>query len=89
MINAVDKNNAPVKIGSKVRLLELSDYFLEQLPEDEIAEIKQMIGKEFSVYKIDEYGFVWVEQWWDGPEKGQCMSHSLGLSPNEFELVTK
>jgi hypothetical protein len=89
MNNAVDKNNAPVKIGSKVRLLELSAYFLDQLPEDEGAEIEQMIGKEFSVDEIDEYGSVWVERWWDGAEKGQGMRHSLGLLPNEFELVVK
>lgn len=49
MISSVDKNNAPVKIGSKVRLLGLSAYFLDRLPEDERAEIEQMIGKDFSV----------------------------------------
>ena len=89
MNSAVDKNNALVRIGSTVRLLELSAYFLEKLPEDERAEIEQMIGKEFSVDEIDEYGSVWVEQWWDGPEKGQGMSHSIGLLPNEFELVVE
>lgn len=48
-----------------------------------------MIGKEFSVYEIDEYGSVRVEQCWDEAGKGQCMNHFPGLSPNEFELVDK
>ncbi len=88
MISAVDKNKSPVKIGSKVRLVELSPDFLDQLPDDERSEIEQMIGNDFAVYEIDEYGLVWIEQWWDGEKKGQTMSHSLGLSSNEFELVT-
>jgi hypothetical protein len=89
MINAVDKNNWLVKVGSKVRLVKLSTDFLNQLPFEERSEIEQMIGNDFVIHEIDEYGLVWIEQWWDANKKGETMGHSLGLSPNEFELIAE
>ena len=54
--------------------------------EDELARINSMVGEEFKVYEIDEYGHAWVEKWWEtGPDKK--ISHSLALGSNDMERV--
>lgn len=86
-MSVVDKNKARVKVGSTIRLLKLSSFFLDSLPEEERAEIETMIGKIFSVYEIDDCGMAWIEYWCKSPNDGSSASHSFGLSAHEFELV--
>lgn len=83
----IDKYGRPVSVGARVRLLELSPCFLESLPDDEIEDVRSMIGEIFEVYEIDEHGSVWVEKGWNYPDEGQYMGHSLALDANEMELV--
>lgn len=47
-----------------------------------------MIGKEYEVDEIDEYGSAWITQCWSCGE-GKTESHSLALAPNEMEVVVR
>lgn len=82
-----DINGKPVKVGSKVRLLSIPDWLIEEVPEDEAIRLKAMIGKIFIVYEIDKYAGVWVEKIFDGPENGQFSTHSVSLDSDEIELI--
>ena len=87
MTQCLDKFGRPVSVGSRVRLLQLSQQFLQSLPPDEFEEVKSMIGEVFEVYEIDPYGCAWIEKGWNYPEEGKFMGHSLGLASHEMELV--
>lgn len=87
MPQCLDKFGRPVTVGSRVRLLQLSEQFLQSLPSDEFDEVSSMIGDEFEVYEIDQYGCAWIEKGWNYPEQGQFMGHSLGLDSHEMELI--
>lgn len=82
-----DKYGRLVAVGSQVRILELSSSFLASLPDDEIEDIRSMIGEVFKVYDIDEFGSPWVMKEWSFPESGQCKIHQLALNANEMELL--
>ena len=74
-----------VKVGTRVRVLSIPP-FRPGLKKDELARINSMVGEEFKVYEIDEYGHAWVEKWWEtGPDKK--ISHSLALGSNDMERV--
>lgn len=87
MTQCLDKNGYKVLVGSRVRLLELSPFFLQSLPLDELAEVNSMMGEVFEVYQVDEYGCAWVGKAWNDPETGQYISHSFGLESNQMKLV--
>jgi hypothetical protein len=82
----VDKSGRPVKVGSKVRILGLSESFLGRLPGDEVEDVRSMIGEILEVYEIDDYGSPWVKKWWRLPG-GRSFSHSLALASSETEVV--
>ncbi|WP_374347234.1 hypothetical protein [Chitinimonas sp.] len=75
-------------IGSRIRLLSLSGRWLEELPNDEIADVRSMIGELFVVEEIDEYGQPWIHKSWMSPVDGICRGHSIALEPHEAECVT-
>lgn len=87
MPESKDKHGQPVKVGSKVRLVELSPTFLDSLPQDEIDDVRSMIGDVLEVYEIDDYGCAWVEKGWHYTDQGQYMGHSIGLDFHEMELI--
>jgi hypothetical protein len=82
----IDRNGRSVKVGSKVRILGLSESFLRRLPDDEVEDVRSMIGEILEVYEIDDYGSPWVKKWWRLPE-GKSFSHSLSLASSEMEVV--
>ena len=84
-----DRNGNPVGIGTRVKLLSISESLLEKLPDDEVEELKTMIGKNFEVYEIDEWGGVWVQQEYKGPTENHVGSHHLNLEPHEMEVIEK
>lgn len=86
MVRCFDKVGREVFVGSRVRLLQLSESFLQSLPADEFAEVSSMIGEVFEVYEVDKYGCVWVEKGWSNPEAGEYMGHSLRLESHEMEV---
>ena len=82
-----DKNGAAVRVGTRVRVLKISESVLSQLPQSEADCVRSMEGETFEVYEIDEWGGAWVEKLWR-TEDGTSSSHSLGLGPNQMEVVT-
>lgn len=82
-----DINGNLIEVGTKVKILEISENLLSKLPEDEVIELKSMIGDTFEVYKIDEWGGVWVEKEFEGETENQTCYHSLSLSPEEMEKL--
>lgn len=85
----VDINGNAVGIGDRVRLLELSGQWLEELPSDEKDDVLSMIGEVFIVEEIDEYGHPWIRKSWNNSKDGNCYGHSLALDAKEMELVNE
>ncbi len=81
-----DCNGVPVEVGSKVKVISVPDTLLNKIPENEVANLKSMIGKVFTVYEIDEWGGVWVEKWFGG-DSDVPNYHSLSLDSNEMEVI--
>jgi hypothetical protein len=75
-----------VKIGTRVRVLAIPPFGTASLKKDQIARINSMLGEEFKVYDIDEYGHAWVEKWWETGADSK-ISHSLALGSNDMERV--
>ncbi len=70
-----------------VRIVSLSGGWLEDLPLDEKAQVRSMIGEVFEVEEIDEYGSPWVCKQWPENDQGESLSHSLALRADEMESV--
>lgn len=81
-----DINGKQVKVGTKIKLLRISESLLSKLPHDEIVELKAMVGGIYEVYEIDESGGAWIEGSFDHG-KGRISSHSLNLNSNEMEVA--
>jgi hypothetical protein len=65
----------------------LSGDWYEKLPPDERTLVDSMIGEEFEVEEIDQYGQPWVCKRWPDEAAGTCQSHSIALEPAEMLLV--
>ncbi|MDH5536856.1 MAG: hypothetical protein OEZ08_14975 [Betaproteobacteria bacterium] len=83
---ARDINGTEVFVGTRVRVLKISDAILSQLPESEAEAARQMEGDVLEVYEIDEFGGAWVEKSWHDSD-GTPVSHALGLGPEQMEVV--
>lgn len=83
---AKDIHGVPVGVGTRVRVLPISDAVLSQLPESEAEAARAMEGEVLEVYEIDEWGGAWVEQSWREAD-GTQVSHALGLGPEQMEVV--
>ena len=81
-----DVNGAPVRVGTRIRVLAISPSVLSQLPQSEADCARSMEGETFEVYEVDEWGGAWVEKRWRAAD-GTSTSHSLGLGPNQMEVV--
>ena len=84
---AQDRNGKPVYVGTRVRVLKISESVLAELPDSEAECARSMQGEVFEVYEVDEWGGAWVEKMWR-TEDGTTTSHSLGLGPGMMEVVT-
>jgi hypothetical protein len=81
-----DKNGAAVRVGTRVRVLKISDSVLSQLSESEAEAARAMEGDVLEVQEIDEWGGAWVEKSWRQAD-GTMVSHALGLGPEQMEVV--
>ena len=81
-----DKNGACVREGDTVRVLSCPTDVLAKLSAKEQKDVKSMVGRYYVVEEVDEHGSAWVTEWWDRG-KNQKESHSLGLAPDEMEVV--
>ena len=83
---AKDINGEPVRVGTWVRVLTISDSVLSQLSETEADAARAMEGDVLEVQEIDEWGGAWVEKSWQEAD-GTVVSHALGLGPEQMEVV--
>jgi hypothetical protein len=81
-----DINGAPVHVGTRVRVLKISEAVLSQLSQSEAEAARAMEGEVLEVYEIDEWGGAWVEKL-SREHDGTLVSHSLGLGPEQMEVV--
>lgn len=85
----VDRMCQAVEVGDTVRVVTLSGGWFDELPADERVRVESMIGQEFVVERIDEFGQPWVSCSWGDPTEGVCEGHSVALEPSEMLLVRK
>lgn len=81
-----DINGNPVFVGTRVRVLRIKDSVLAQLSEADAAATRSMFGSVLEVNEIDEFGGAWVEDTWVAAD-GTSVTHSLGLGPEQMEIV--
>lgn len=82
---AKDIEGNDIVVGSKVKVLSISEMVWEYLPEEEQSDLKSMIGDVLEVYEVSEK-FAFVEKWWhEGDGKSRC--HSLSLGQEEMKLI--
>jgi len=81
-----DINGVAVHVGTRVRVLRISDSVLSQLSESEAEAARAMEGEVLEVYEIDDWGGAWVEKSLRARD-GTTVSHSLGLGPTQMEVV--
>jgi hypothetical protein len=68
-------------------VLRISDSVLAQLSESEAEAARSMEGEVLEVQEIDEWGGAWVEKSGRAAD-GTPFSHSLGLGPEQMEVVS-
>jgi hypothetical protein len=56
----MDRAGNPVSEGETVRILEIPDWLVHDLPEQEAAAVRACAGSEMIVNEIDSYGYFWV-----------------------------
>lgn len=83
-----DRNGAVVRVGTRVRVLKIDSSVLAALSEEEAAAARSMEGEVLEVIEIDEWGGAWVEKWMRKAD-GSAYSHSLGLGPQQMEVVSE
>ena len=81
-----DRHGRSVRVGSRVRVVEIGTQLADRLPVEERADVLSMVGGVFEVQEIDGWGSAWVEKTWSEAGSG-LRSHSLALAPSEMELV--
>ena len=82
-----DHNGREVRVGTRVRIIALSESLLSSLPEDEVDDVRSMIGEVFEVTEIGPYGHAWVGKGWMNDEGDKYCGHSLALASEEMEVV--
>jgi len=76
-----------VAAGTRVRVLEVAESVMKDLPAEECQELQAMIGATFRVSAVDEHGAAWVDTRLVRRADGYRHSHSLALDPHEMEVA--
>jgi hypothetical protein len=85
-MNAIkDRHGKTVQIGTRVRIVELSGQWFDDLPAEERDDLLSMIGEVFRVESIDDYGCPVVMKIWT--EEGGYRAHDIALASNEMEVA--
>lgn len=81
-----DHKQQEVQLGDIVRVLTLSEEFIQEFPEDERILIESMIGNFFKIIAIDEEGQACIMREWHD-EKGIMQTHVIALEAHEMEKM--
>ena len=87
-VAVTDRDGHAVKVGTRVRVLEVTESLRDRLPPKEWRELRSMVGEIFEVYEIDEHGAAWVEKAWLNKKGDYSFGHSYALDSHEMEVVT-
>ena len=79
-----DIDGAKVRLGDIVRVLAIASSI--ELEKDEVEKVNSMVGEEFEVDEIDEYGCAWVTKWWRTTEN-ESEAHGISLTSQQMKLV--
>lgn len=82
-----DRHGREVSVGARVRVVSLSQSFLDSLPDDEKDDVRSMIGEVFEIHEIDKYGSAWVGKGWNSDDGESYRGHHVALDSAEMELV--
>jgi len=75
-----DRTGNDIKVGDKVKIVEIPDWLVHDLPEVEASAIRKCVGTEMVVYEIDKYGYLWVKLInIDNEEEYQAQSFAMEL----------
>ena len=85
-LEVVDRNGNPVRVGTVVRVLSIPDSVFAELDEREAADLRTMIGAEFAVEEINQWGSACVIKWWH-LGNGEHNAHEIMLAASEMEVV--
>jgi len=85
--STVDCKGEPVAAGTRVRVLEVAQIVMKDLPADECQELRAMIGATFRVVDVDEHGAAWVHTRLLRKADGYRHGQGLGLDPHEMEVA--
>ena len=75
-----------MRVGTVVRVLIIPDSVFTHLTEQEAADLRSMVGAEFAIEEIDQWGSACVTKWWHRGN-GEHNAHELMLAPSEMEVV--
>jgi len=67
-------------------VLAIGPDVISRLAEEEKEDVLSMIGEEFEIDEIDEFGGAWISKSWDRGND-RIESHSLALTSEEMELA--
>lgn len=82
----LDSKNQTVVVGDIVRIVTLSQEFINHFPVDERILIESMVGNFFKIVATDEYGQACVIREWHD-EHGIMQTHVIALDPEEMEKI--
>lgn len=82
-----DRDGNVVEVGTLVRILRFYGKWVDDLPEDERANVLSMVGETLRVHEIDEYGRPWVTKVWPGELPDTMRSHDVALDADEMLVV--
>jgi hypothetical protein len=85
-LSPVDRLGKSIAVGTRVRVLKITPFLKDSVPPEEWDDLQTMVGEVFPVCEVDEYGWPWVEKWFESKEEGSYC-HSLALAPDEMEVV--
>jgi hypothetical protein len=90
-LKPVDANGDPVAAGDRVKLLEVPDWLLRGLPDDEKLEIVSFVGNETEITEIDDAGYVWLGfgTYQECEDEDRYSGHSFAVEPFRVQLVRK
>ena len=79
-----------IKLGDYVKLVELPEWLIHDLPDDEKAQIVSYIGKTAVITEIDNYGYYWLGFGvvTEGAVNASYIGHSFCVTDDCLKLVS-
>jgi hypothetical protein len=60
-LESVDRNGNKVSVGDKIKFVEIPEWLVHDMPENEALAIRKCVGTEMLVYEVDAYGYLWTK----------------------------